>query len=99
MYPTVVIVLVETQRSMVNVCEIGTSNASKLARPMASEPRPAALGRLSFVLGPVHGTTDSEEAESQRSRALQSQGGQEHSMGEVIHEVKEHQVSTTLSSG
>ena len=98
MYPSAVIVLVETQRSMVNVCEIGTSNASKLAGPMPSEPRPAALGRPSFALGPVHGTTD-DEAESQRSRALQSQGGQEHSMGEVIHEVKEHQVSTTLSSG
>ena len=99
MYPTVVIVLVETQRSMVDVCEIGTSNASKLAGPMPSEPRPAALGRLSFVLGPAHSTTD-DEAEPQRSRALQSQGGQEHSLGEVIHEVlKERQVSTTLSSG
>ena len=99
MYPSVVIVLVETQRSMVNVCEIGTSDARKLTGPMASEPRPAALGRLSFVLGPVHGTTD-DEAESQRLRALQSQGGQGHSLGEVIHEVlKERQVSTSLSSG
>ena len=83
MYPTMVIVLVETQRSMVDVCESGTSNASKLAHSMPSEPRPATLGCLSFVLGPVHSTTD-DEAESQRSRALQSQGGQGSSLGEAM---------------
>ena len=38
MYPTVVILLVETHRSMTDVCEISPSNASKL---VASEARPA----------------------------------------------------------
>ena len=81
MYPTVVIVLVETQRSIMDVCEISPSITSKLARPMASEAYPATLGRLSFAVGPVHSTTD-DEAESQRSRALQSQGGREHNLDE-----------------
>ena len=94
MYPTMVIVLVETQRSMMDVCESGTSNASKLAGPMSSEPRPATSGLLSFALGPVHRTTDNE-AESQRSRTLQSQGGEEHGLDEVILEVKERQVGTS----
>jgi len=88
MYPTVVIILVETQRSMADVCEISPSNAGRLAAPVASEVRPASLGHLPFAVGPVHSTTDNE-AESQRSRALESQGGQEHGLEEVILEVKE----------
>ena len=75
MYPTVVILLVETQRSMTDICEISSSNASELAAPVASEARPTTLGHLSFVVGPVYSTMDNA-AESQRSRALQSQGGQ-----------------------
>ena len=75
MYPTVVIVLVETQRSMADVCEISPSDASRLAGPLACESRPATLGRLSFAVGLVH--TAGNEAGSQRSRALQSQGRQE----------------------
>ena len=94
MYPTVVIVLAETQRSMVDVCESGTSNASKLAGSMPSEPRPATLGHLSLALGQVHSTTDNE-TESQRSRALHSQGGEEHSLDEVILELKERQIGTS----
>ena len=90
MYPTVVIVLVETQRSMADICEIGPPNASQLAGPVASEARPATLGHLSFAVGPVHTTDD--EAESQRSCVLQSQGGQEHGLQDVILEVKENQV-------
>ena len=66
------IVLVETQRSMMDVCEIGTSNTSKLAGPMPSEPRPATLGYPSFALGPVaavYSTTDNEaESHSRHSR-------------------------------
>jgi len=94
MYPTVVIVLVETQRSMADICEISPSNASKVAAaPVGSEARPATPGHLSFAGEPVHSTTDNE-AESQRSRALQSQGGQEHGLEEVILEVKESQDGT-----
>jgi len=94
MYPTVVIVLVETQCSITDVCEISPSNASKFVGPVASNARPAALGHLSFPVGPVHSTTD-DEAESQRSHALQSQGGQEHGLEEVILEIKEGQVGTS----
>ena len=86
MYPTVVILLVETQRSMMDVCDVSPSNAGKLVGPAASEARPATLGHLSFARGPVYSTDN--EAESQRSRALQSQGGQDHGL-EVIPEVKE----------
>ena len=79
MYPTVVMVLVETQRSMVDVCEISTPNASKLVGPVASEPRPATPGHLSLAGGPIRGKMDNE-AEPQRSHVLQSQGGQEHDL-------------------
>jgi len=95
MYPTVVIVLVETQRSITDVWEIRPSNLSKLAGPVASEARSATLGHLSFAGGPVYRTTDNE-AETQPSRTLQSQGGQEHGLEGVILEVKEiSQVGTS----
>jgi hypothetical protein len=84
----VVILLVETQRSMTNVCEISPSNASQLAAPEASEVGPGPLGHLSVAVEPIYGTTDNQ-AESQRSCALQSQGGQEHGLEEIILEVKE----------
>lgn len=80
MYPTTVILLVETQRSMMDICEISPSNASKLAAPVASDARPPTAGHLSFAVGrpgPVHSTTD-DEAQAQLSRAFQSQGGLEH---------------------
>jgi len=86
----VVIVLIETQRSMTDICEVIPSNASKPAAPVSSEARPATLGHLSFVVGPVCNPTDNE-AESQRSRTLQSQDGQEHGMEEVILEMERHQ--------
>ena len=88
MYPTVVIVLVETQRSMTDVCEISPSNASKFAGPVASEARSATLGHISFAVGPVHSATD-DEAEPQR---LQSQGGQERGLEEIILEAKESRI-------
>ena len=91
MYPTAIIVLIETQRSMADVCEIGPPSASKLGAPVASEAHPATFGHLSFAIWPVHSTTD-DEAGSQRSRVLQSQGGQERGLEEVILEVKEGQV-------
>ena len=68
MYPTVVIVLVETQRSMMDVCEIGPSNSGKLSGPVALEACPPTLGHLPFEVGPVRSSTDNE-AETQRSRA------------------------------
>jgi len=60
MYPTVVIILVETQRSMADVYDISPSNASKLGGPVASEARPATLGHFSFAVGPIHSMTDNE---------------------------------------
>ena len=88
MYPTLVILLVETQRSMPEICEISPSNTRKLAGPVASEARPATLGHPFIAVGP----DDSSEAESQRSCALESQGGQEHGLEEVIPAVKENPV-------
>ena len=78
MYPTAIIVLIETQRSIMDVCEINPLNANNPGGPVASEARPENLGRLSFAVGPVHSTTD-DETESQLSRVFRSQGGQEHS--------------------
>ena len=80
--------MIETQRSMMDVCEIGLSNIGQPAGPVTYETRPTSLGPLSFVDGPVHSMTDSE-MESQRLRAFQSQGVQDHALEEDILEVKE----------
>ena len=80
MYPTAIIVLIETQRSMADICEISPSDASRLAGPVASEPRPATLGHLFIAVETVHGN----EAEHQRSCALQSQGGEEDGLEAAI---------------
>ena len=71
MYPTVVVLLIETQRSMTDICEINLPNRSKPAGPVAFEARPTTIGHLSFAVGPVHSATDNE-AESQYSRNLGS---------------------------
>ena len=84
-----VIVIVETQRSMADICEIIPWNASTLAAPVVSEARTATLGHLSFA----HSTMNNE-AESQFSRTLQSRGGQEHGL-EAILEVKELEVGSS----
>jgi hypothetical protein len=73
MYPTVVMILVENQRS--------------------PETRLTTLGHLSFAVGPICTATDNR-AESQRSRALQSQNGQEHALEKVVLEVKESSAMT-----
>ena len=86
MYPTVLIVLIETQRSMTDVCGISPSNASKLSGPVASGARPATLGHLSFAVGPVHRAMDNE-AETPRPRAEQRWTGSD--LDAVILEVKE----------
>ena len=95
MYPTVVVILVETQRVATDICEIIPSNTSRLAEgPVVSEARPVTPGHLSFAVGQVYSRTD-HEAESQRSRVLQSQGGQEYGLEEIILEAKESQVGTS----
>ena len=71
MGPTVIIVLVETKRSMTDIFEISPSNTIKFAGPVASEARPVTLGHLSFAVGPVRSTADNQ-AESQRSRFTES---------------------------
>ena len=80
MYPTVVIVLVETQRSMTDIYEISQSNTSKIEGPVASETLPATLGHLSFEVGSVNDSTTDNKTESQRRGALESQGWQEHDL-------------------
>ena len=91
MYPTVVIVLVEKQRSMTDICEVSSSNASNSACPIASEARAATLGHLSFAVGSTCSTMDSE-SESRSPRVSQSQ---DRLLEKVILEIR----SQTGSSG
>jgi len=70
MYPTVVIVLVESQRSMADICDISPSIASKVAGSPGSQDRAATLGHLSFAVGQVHSMMNNK-LESQHSRALE----------------------------
>ena len=89
-----VIVLVEPQRSEIDVHEIDSSNASKPATgPVASESRPTTPGHFSLAVGAVHSASD-KEALPQGSGALQRQGGQGHGL-EVILEGKDSQVGTS----
>jgi len=82
-YPTLVVVLVETQRSMTDICEISSSNASKIAGLDACA---STLRHLSYVS--IHSTMHTE-SESQRSRVSRSQDGQvEHRLENRILEVK-----------
>jgi len=86
MYPTIVIVMVETQRSMTDICEITSpSNAIRLAGPVGSDPeaRPATLGHLSFAIN----STMDNESESRPSHALQSQDVEERGLENDILEV------------
>ena len=83
MYPTLVVLLVQLQRSMTDVWEISSPNAGRPGGPVASEIRHATLGHLSFAVGLVYSGTDNEE-----HHALQSQSGQEHGL-EVILEAKD----------
>ena len=83
MYPTVAILLVESQRSMMDFCKISRSNASKLAGPVALEAQPATSGFVVRRLWPVHCTMN-DKAKSQRLHALQ-----DHCLEQVILEVKE----------
>ena len=87
MYPTVIIVLVEKHRSMTDICEAGTSDASGLAGLMASEPRPATLGHISFAVGSTYRTMDGE-SESQRPHVSQSQDREAYSLGNTILDIK-----------
>ena len=90
-----VIVLVKTQRSVMDICDIIPSNASKLVGPVESEARPATLGHLLFAVGPAYSTTDNK-AESQRSRTPPNQGRWEYGLEDVVLEVKaQSQVGTS----
>jgi len=94
MYPTTVIVLVETKRSMMDIYEMSLLNASRPAGLVASEARTANLGSLSIAVGPINSAQDNE-AGSPPSCAVQSQDVQERGLEKVILEVnlKESQAS------
>ena len=85
MYPTVVIVLVETQRSMTDICEISLSDTSRLTGPVAFEPHLATIGDPSVAATSLLTMMD-KEAESQGSH---EKGRQEHGLEEFILEVNE----------
>ena len=80
MYPTVVIVLVETQRSMSDICEVNLLNASRLAGPVASEARTEPLGHPSFAVL-------DNEADSPPSRAWRSGDVRGHGLENIIFEL------------
>ena len=81
MYPTIVTILAETQRSMTDMCQISLPNASKLAiaGPAASEAHATTLGHPSFAALNI---TIDNEAESPPSRLVRSQDLQERGLGE-----------------
>ena len=83
-----VIVLVETHRSMTDICEVGLSDAGNFEDSMSFETRPPTLGHLSFADGTAYSTMDSV-SESQRPSLSQSQDGQEYCLEKVILEIKE----------
>ena len=85
MYPTLVVVLVETQRSMMEICDIIPSSEGKVEGPVGSEAHSSTLGRLSFAVGSVRSVTDNE-AEYQCSLALRSQAEQERGLEVVLEE-------------
>ena len=57
MYLTLVIVLIESQRSIMDACGISLLNTSGIAGPPASEARPATLGRPYFAIGSTRSIT------------------------------------------
>ena len=91
MYPTLVIVMVETQRSMVDICEISSWNASKIAGPAAS----LATGHLSCAVGPIHSADNKSESLHSRVFELQRRDGQEHGSEMVILELKGREVDNS----
>ena len=98
MYPTIVVVLVETQRSMVDICEIGLSNAGKIAGAVTAdhEAYAATLGPISFAVGPIDSVMD-KEPESPPSRALQRRDVQERGLENDILEVNLKKSPATTS--
>ena len=81
MYPTMVIVLVKTQRSMVDLCAIGPSNAYKPADLVVAQAK-ACAATLSMV-GSIHSAMDNE-LESQRCRAVQNPERREYGVEKAI---------------
>ena len=82
MYPTIVIVLVETQCSMTDIC-VGLSNASRLAGPVPSEFHAATLGHPPIPVGAVNSAVYNE-ADPPPSRLLQSRDVQERGLEKVV---------------
>ena len=80
-----VVILVETQRSMTDIYETSLSDARRLAGLEASdlEARATTLGYPSFAAGPANSGMD-HEADSSPSRVLQSRDIQERGLEKVI---------------
>ena len=82
MYLTIMIVLVETQCLMTDICEISLPNASRLTGPVASDLKLVLQLWDPFCLRWT--VMIDNEAESLPSHALQSQGVQECGLEKVI---------------
>ena len=94
MYPTVVMVLVESRRSMMDICELSSSNATAIAGRVASKARPATLRHTSFAFRPIDSTTADNKPESQHPRVSQSWDEEGYELEEAILEAKQSRVST-----
>ena len=73
MYPTVVIVIVETQRSMTDLCEVRSSRQGR-----------ATSTRLSFAVDTRQTITVDKESRYERSCTFQVEDGQQHDREKVI---------------
>lgn len=93
MYPTVVMVLVESRRSMMDICELSLSNPTVIAGRVASKARPATLRHTSFAFRPIDSTADNKP-ESQHPRVSQSWDEEGYELEEAILEAKQSRVST-----
>ena len=94
-----VIMLVETQRSMTDICDTGLSNTTIVAELAAPdhEARAATSGRPSLTVGAANSAMDSE-ARSSQSRTLRSRGVQERDLEkDVQHEVNLKESRATTS--
>ena len=85
---------------MVDMCEIGSSNASKIAGAPAAdrEAHATTLGRPSFAVEPINGAM-SDQAESSASRVQQSQDVGEGGLETVILEGHSTRSRVSTSGG
>jgi hypothetical protein len=91
-YPTAVIVLVESQRSMVDVYGITPTDLTKGSGSATREARAATLGHLSFATAPGQSMNDIESVDGEKSRILRGYSEGESTLGKPIDSVDKEDV-------